>query len=343
MPKARLTCTRCSQRRQKCDRQTPCGRCVANNEASECTTEWVHGYNPNVHRKYPRNVSTTSKGKHLKNGLDASRSLPSNQQSNELPLHQQSRNTHPADNQLFPAASSVDGTRLPLQEPTPPSHDLDFIRDHGSDYTDISLGALLSNKEEVYARTKALANHDSYQSQYERLVNDTDISGFSAAARAVEVYHLRSLLPTRTQLYQLYGYHEKYANYWSGGIYHGPSFRKSLLAAYGQADDLDLPNLDWRWTALLFSILSAAVIGSPEEISAAWGYSTTDKLRLAKQWANATISSLHLGDFASKYHVYSIQAIMNLHISNHLVGSHKEWAVYSSGAVVIAKSLGLHR
>lgn len=61
MPKQRQTCTRCSQRRQKCDRsktgKAPCSRCVQNNEGHLCTTVWAGGYDPAVHRKYPRKSS----------------------------------------------------------------------------------------------------------------------------------------------------------------------------------------------------------------------------------------------------------------------------------------------
>ena len=39
--------------------------------------------------------------------------------------------------------------------------------------------------------------------------------------------------------------------YWIGGLYHGPTFRRTLHEAYGSSDTLDLQRLDWRWTALL--------------------------------------------------------------------------------------------
>lgn len=40
MPKARQTCTECSLRRQKCDKRSPCGRCVKRGVADRCTREW---------------------------------------------------------------------------------------------------------------------------------------------------------------------------------------------------------------------------------------------------------------------------------------------------------------
>ena len=40
MPKQRETCTECSLRRQKCDKNTPCGRCVKRNVGHRCTRIW---------------------------------------------------------------------------------------------------------------------------------------------------------------------------------------------------------------------------------------------------------------------------------------------------------------
>ena len=55
MPKARTTCTRCSMRRQKCDKKQPCSRCVQANEAANCSRNWDGGYDPSIHRAYPKN------------------------------------------------------------------------------------------------------------------------------------------------------------------------------------------------------------------------------------------------------------------------------------------------
>lgn len=106
---------------------------------------------------------------------------------------------------------------------------------------------------------------------------------------------------------------------------------------------IDLCKQDWLWSALLFSLLAASMIGSHENVSQSWGYSNAEKLRLSQIWGNSSVSCLHLGDYASKHHIYSIQAIFNMHASEHLVGSTKEWAVYQAAAIVIARGLGLHK
>ncbi|KAF2021997.1 hypothetical protein BU24DRAFT_362964 [Aaosphaeria arxii CBS 175.79] len=346
MPKARSTCTRCSQRRQKCNRETPCSRCVKNNEAHLCTTEWRHGYDPSVHRKYPRkstpSVSGSATGNNESDMLDpVGQDLPIN------PINDQGVAAH---NRL---QSTVDRTRLhphstssnQSQDVTPaPAENIDFITFGRSEFTDISIASLLTSKGS-YVRHKALMEQALGQDQGPGKQADVDglVGGFSPAARAVEAYHIQSLVPAKEQVLQMVKYHEDYMLYWTGGIYHGPNFYKSVLAAYGQSNTMNLSSLDWRWTALLFSIMTSTIIACPDRISATWGYPSHEKLRLAKQWGNATIACLNLGDYASKHHIYSVQAIINMHCSEHLIGATKEWAVYQSGAVTIARGLNLHR
>jgi hypothetical protein len=226
------------------------------------------------------------------------------------------------------------------QEPTPSSDNLDFVTYGRSEFTDVSVGAILASKD-AYSGEKTVQGKTLGREVVPNAEGEPN--GFSPAARAVEASHLQSLLPGRNQVFQMVDYHERQMLSWSGGIYHAPGFRKELYAAYGQANELELQSHDWRWTAVLFSIISASIISSPETLSATWGFSLSDKVRLAKQWGNATVACLQLGDYASKYHIYSIQAILNLHAAEHLVGSAKIWSVYHSGALTIARGLGLHR
>lgn len=204
------------------------------------------------------------------------------------------------------------------------------------------MGTLLDEKEE-YARNQALMDKTLNQTRTKTVLDEAATEVFSPAAQAAEVYHLQSVLPSKDQVIRMVDYHQDCMAYWVGGIYHGPSFRKALLEAYGNHDHIDLRYHDWRWCALLFSILSAAIVGSPEEISRSWGFSDAEKLNLSRQWGNSLISCLQLGDFAVRYHIYSVQAILNMHTSEHLVGSAKEWAAYQAASTVIARGLGLHK
>lgn len=208
------------------------------------------------------------------------------------------------------------------------------------------MGELLENKDE-YTRQQLMRNplrdNALNQSHTRTVLGESATEIFSPAAQVAEFCHLQSVLPTKDQVLQMVDYHQNCMAYWIGGIHHGPTFRRALLAAYGEHDHFDLRCHDWRWCALLFSILSASIIGSPEEVSISWGFSNADKLRLSRQWVNSMISCLQLGDFAAQHHIYSVQAILTMHTSEHLVGSAKEWAVYQAASTVIARGLGLNK
>jgi hypothetical protein len=222
MPKQRQTCTRCSQRRQKCDRKAPCTRCVQNNEGHLCTTKWVNGYDPRVHRKYPRRSSPTASS-----GSDtpSSGSGSNGQQISITELH------NPDRAQLHEI--SIWPTKLP----------------------DITIGALLNEKDQ--------GNHQRLFDKSFTYVNSKGTlrdgangpisiaSCYSNAAKAVEIQHLQSILPSKENVLLIVDYYEQHMMYWVGGIYHGPSFRKKLLEAYDQASELDLQSLEWKWVALL--------------------------------------------------------------------------------------------
>lgn len=224
-------------------------------------------------------------------------------------------------------------------EPTPASTNVDFITAGRSNFADVSIGALLASKDAYTEK----AQKDAPISGLSMSADDANTGGFSSAARTVEASYLQSLIPTKEQVFQMFAYHERHMLCWSGGIYHAPSFRRSLQIACGESERLDLQTVDWLWTALLFSIISASIISSPEPLSASWGYSSSDKTLLAKEWGSAIVSCLQLGNYASKYHIHSIQAILNMHAAEHLVGSAKVFAVYHNAAIIIARGLGLHR
>ena len=228
------------------------------------------------------------------------------------------------------------------QLPTPSSNNVDFVTYGRSEFANINMGTLLNSKDE-YARNQSLMDRTLTQSRTKRFSNEGATEKFSPAAQAVELQHIQSMLPSREQVLSMVDYHQDCMAYWIGGIYHGPSFRKALLAAYGESSQLALRDHDWRWCALLHSILAASIVGSPEDVSASWGFSDADKLRLARQWGNSLVSCLQLGDYSSKHHIYSVQAILNMHTSEHLVGSAKEWAVYQAASIVIARGLGLNK
>lgn len=232
MPKQRQTCTRCSQRRQKCDRKAPCTRCVQNNEGHLCTTKWVNGYNPNVHRKYPRKLSEAGSS-------DTSTSGPSPDANAQIalpPIHPQTAGSQSGRNE--PHEEAVWRTGLP----------------------DMTISAILEEKDADANQSrfdKSFSYARSKRSPRDGPNGSTSIAScYSAAARIVETQYLQSILPPREKLMLIVEYYEQYMMYWHGGIYHGPSFRKKLLQAYGQSCELALQDLDWTWVALLCKFTS---------------------------------------------------------------------------------------
>ncbi|KAF2856869.1 hypothetical protein T440DRAFT_382593 [Plenodomus tracheiphilus IPT5] len=324
MPKQRQTCTRCSQRRQKCDRRTPCTRCVQNAEGHLCTTKWLDGYNPSVHRRYPRKTSP----------MTSWRSTASSETS--------SSGRQAVDQQALSAGPEpIDVVRTPSANP--PAEASRW----STSLPDVTINSLLTSKDQpqvnplleytfTYVKTKGglkdLAG-----------VSSTAACSYSPTARVAEIQHLHSLLPPKERVLAITDYYEQYMLYWVGALYHAPTFRKTLLEAYGTSQELSLTTLDWRFSALFFSILAAAMSGSPESSSMAWGFTIDDKVRLARAWGNACVSCLNLGNYTSRYHIWSVQAIYIMHAYEHLIGSTNQWLALRAVAVVIAKGLGLHK
>ncbi|UPX13805.1 uncharacterized protein EKO05_0004304 [Ascochyta rabiei] len=350
MPKQRQTCTRCSQRRQKCDRsktgKAPCSRCVQNNEGHLCSTTWAGGYDPSVHRKYPRKSSPSASWPASSETASSLDTPPAMQPVEQLRLpaltpdiQTPSRGRDPALPPHFRSQTLLAG---PLSAVGP-----EALSAGASRYPDITIGALISEKD---VSTPNLLDQESKNTRLQETpftekvgtaANST--SCFSPAARAVESMQMQSLLPPVEKIAQIVEYHEQYLTYWAGGLYHGPSFRKQLQKACNQSGKLDLLTVDWRWTALLFSILSSGLIGAPEGVSLEWGFTIEEKVRLSRLWGAATVTCLNLGDYTSRYHLNSVQAIFNLHGFEHLVGSSNQWAALRSVAMVIARGLNLHR
>lgn len=215
-----------------------------------------------------------------------------------------------------------------------------------SQFPEISIGALISDKDVstvplLDKESRTLSPNAPFHEKVETAANY--ISCYSPAARAVEVMQMQALLPPLEKIYTIIDYHEEFMSYWVGGLWHGPTLRKEVQEASTHSDKVDVTTVDWRWTALLFSILSSGLIGSPEGVSLEWGYSIEEKVRLSRLWGAAAVTSLNLGDYTSRYHINSIQAIMNMHGLEHLVGSTNQWAALRSVAMVIARGLNLHR
>jgi hypothetical protein len=184
----------------------------------------VNGYNPSVHRKYPRTSPTVSSGT---SSSDTSLAGPisNDQQTSITDLHD------PERAQIHEL--SIWPTKLP----------------------DITIEALLNEKDQE--------NHQElFDKSFSYVKNKGTVrdgangpisiaSCYSNAAKIVEIQHLQSILPSKAKMILIVDYYQQYMMYWIGGIYHAPSFRKKLLDAYGEASDIQLQSLEWKWVALL--------------------------------------------------------------------------------------------
>ncbi|KAH3949009.1 hypothetical protein HBI56_003360 [Parastagonospora nodorum] len=314
MPKQRSTCTRCSQRRQRCDRKTPCSRCIQNKEPHLCTTIWKEGYNPSVHRRYPRKPSSV--------GISESSST----------LHE------PSLGGLEDEPPSTAADDIPARAPPVTGPEL-------SRFLDITIDSLLTEKDGSFSQSAILNQSiEHVKSAGAQIDGSNRVANFSSpVAKATEVQQLQKLIPSKNVVMTITDYYEKHMLYWMGGLYYAPALREELLQAYGSSETLNLSNLDWRWTSLIFAILSSGMIASPETLSTSWGYSIDEKIRASREWGIAANSCLHIGNYAAQYHIRSIQAIYVLHGYEHTLGSTNHWAALRAVSVLIAKGLGLHR
>lgn len=144
------------------------------------------------------------------------------------------------------------------------------------------------------------------------------------------------------QVVRLVEYHNDYLLWYTGCI-HGPTFRRELEQAIRLTDGFQLIRLDFRWCALLFSVMTASITCSSYAKAQSWGFSSTQKRVLSKDWYKATISCLHLGEYTYKHHISSVQAIQVLSMSAHFLGFSHEQFPHFGAALRIAQSLGLHR
>jgi hypothetical protein len=122
-----------------------------------------------------------------------------------------------------------------------------------SRFLDITIGSLLNDKDASAPNPDLLDQGIKYVRSAGKQVGEASrVTSFcSPAAKAMEIQHIQSLVPSREVALTVTDYYYKNMLYWMGGLYHAPTFRQKLLHAYGCSDTLDLQTLDFKWTALL--------------------------------------------------------------------------------------------
>ena len=196
---------------------------------------------------------------------------------------------------------------------------------------------LSSDSESSYTPSSIIEN-----TRAESFTNATHHGLANSGPRDTQKQHLQSLVPSKSRITRLVEYHEQVL-LWYHGCVHGPTFRMDLKKALQGSDDLQLKSLDFRWSALLFSIMTASLTCSSDSVANSWGFTKAQKYGLSKQWYEASVACLRLGDYTTKFSLYSIQAIQVLGISAHSIGFSDDQFVFCGAAFRIAQNLGLQR
>ena len=316
MPKPRQTCTNCSVRHVKCDRKVPCTRCVRFNQADTCSREWQDDQNAH-HRICPK-----CKGGQSSDNRIAAGSVGGFPQhiARDTPLIQ---NRSPTKRTHLRRSITDD-----VRQAAPNSQQPKLPTWGSDDSSDSESSSTLSSMSE--------------DSSVENFANATHHSPAKSDPRDTEKRNVQTLLPTKSRINQLVEYHEHFI-LWYHSCVHGPTFRMELNKALQGSEDLQLKRLDFRWSALLFSIMTASLTCSSDSVAHSWGFTKAQKHGLSKKWYEASAACLRLGDYTSKFSLYSIQAIQVLSISAHAIGFQDEQFLFCRAAFRIAQNIGLQR
>jgi hypothetical protein len=315
-------------RRQKCDRQMPCGRCVRRGEGDTCTRKWPDGgYDPKIHRIYP-----SKDNKESESGHTAAHASPTSSVNGLT-----DSSLHPS---LRTPASLASGSILPEQSPrrqsdVKPSHatapgvkestsTIEFIGWAPSKLSDYGLSSIQLVRD---------APKDGADWEFS--------NGFWGTAVS-QISFLQLLLPSKLQVFQIVEYHIE-SVLWYHSCFHGPTFYRELQDAAQGPAGLQLKSVDLRWAALLFSVMAGSLVTAPAHTALSWGFQKDERAKLTRQWFKATVTCLNLADYMWRHHLYSVEAIAVLTMSAHILGFSTTQSSLLGTALRIAQGLGLHR
>jgi hypothetical protein len=323
MPKARQTCTQCSVRRQKCDRNVPCGRCLSRDVAHLCTRAWPTPEASRVHRGpslLPHGNDTLLDHSIAEPDGEGIRESQTPQRVSPLQRHQ-------------------------LQEATFVSPGVHVDADDRGLESDglagrMSPGVNNALEPEVFSFTPS-GSMSALVAPASEASSPRLPSGFPNI-RETSIALLQLHLPSVEQIWHLVDYHEKYL-LWYHGCYHGPTFRAELRDALERHNEiLPLDELNLQWTALLFSIMAGSMACASEGMLRSWDFWETKPLLLPGQWYEAALTCLQLAGYTRNHEIFAVHAITTLSMSAHPLGFSEELTVLLGTALKIAQSLGLN-
>jgi len=321
-------------RRQKCDRNLPCSRCIKRGEPEKCSREWPkEGYDPKKHRIYPRPGGPGDESPTASQGNDGSDSSPKSTPANrsDAAVHPSLRTPLTAGSITQQDVNGGAGTAQVGQKSSGVDQEkeaqvLEFLtwgRNNLSDYQVQSFDLL----------KEPFKNSSAYLEQ--------EISNGFGNNHANQIAFLQLLLPKQEQLFTLVDYH--IANIlWYHSVFHR-SFRDELQAQYKHPNGFQIRNTDLRWTALLFAIMAGSMVCAHDQETASWGFQKAERHKLTRQWYKAASTCLNLSDYMWRHHINSIQAICVLTMSGHILGFSNTQSTLLGAATKIAQGLGLQR
>ena len=306
-------------RRQKCDRNLPCSRCIKRGEADRCTREWPEGgYDPKVHRTYPRHDEKDENG-HSQTSPTSETESPSLHPSLRTPSTV--GHDRPTPNGLYSAPFNTKAT-------VEKSDVINFLGWGHSKLAEFDLPAVELVNDVCGVRNATTGEPDAS-------------NGFGTIHEA-QLGVLQMLLPNPQQVFDIVKYHMKYIA-WYHGCLHGPTFLQELKDVCDSPDGLVIRNMDARWAALLFSVLAATMACAQESEKLAWNFSKAEQNKLTRHWYKASITCLNIADYMWRHHLHSVQAMAVLTLSAHVLGFGNTQSTLLGTALKIAQGLGLQR
>ena len=321
-------------RRQKCDRNLPCSRCIKRGEPDKCSREWPkEGYDPKKHRTYPRpekggqDSPTTSidiDGSHASPDSNANAVVHPSLRTSSTPSGARIVQANTNDESL--GATRPTQSRLDEEKEASVLEFLTWGRGNLADYQVKSFDIL----KEPFKNNPRLACPGQ---EYSNGFGNTDPQ---------QISFLQILLPRREQVFRLVEYHISHV-LWYHACFHGETLRRELHSHYLSTGGLLISNTDLRWSALLFSIMAGSMACAREHEASLWGFSKAERHQLTRQWYKASVNCLNLSDYMWRHHLWSVQTICVLTISGHILGFSNTQSTLHGAALKIAQGLGLQR
>ncbi|RMZ81526.1 hypothetical protein DV737_g2444, partial [Chaetothyriales sp. CBS 132003] len=291
------------------------------------------GYDPQVHRTYPRptsahkgrsSVSVSSVGESSPNEslrIPSPLPDPSSRKQTTLDPSSPKQTASLVDTRAQSTDDGVDAIRRP-------GASLDFMAWGHENLSDYNLRSSVELQKDLQAPIITCTDwHPS--------------NGFGGSG-AAQVSFLQQLLPSPGQVMQMVDYHVDNL-LWYHGCFHAPTLQSEVKASCQGPSGLEIRNMDLRWAALLFAVMAGSMTSAPNSVRLGWGFTKAEIPKLSRQWYKACLSCLTLADYMCRHHIYTLEAITVLTLSAHIVGFSSTQTTLLGTALKIAQGLGLHK